>query len=125
MLNKFKMMQSFIFYEDKISLYLHLRESLTCKTIIQANVQHTFYFHGMESRIKFEALSTVNQQLLGTESGKDNKRRKLFTGACWLESEPVLDHTIPGQEQKRGAGKRPHAGSTLGKSLAGIYIQTK
>lgn len=84
-----------------------------------------FLFPWNGIRIKFEALSTVNQQLLGTESGKDNKRRKLFTGVCWLESEPVLDHTIPGQEQKRGAGKRPHAGSTLGKSLAGIYIQTK
>lgn len=72
----------------------------------------------MESRIKIEALYTINQQLLGTESGKDNKMRKLFTGACWLESEPVLDHTIPGEEQKSGAGQRPHTGSTLGKSLA-------
>lgn len=72
----------------------------------------------MESRIKIEALYTINQQLLGTESGKDNKMRRLFTGACWLESEPVLDHTIPGQEQKGGAGQRPHTGSTLGKSLA-------
>lgn len=75
----------------------------------------------MESRTETGAIYTINPQMLGAESGKDNKMRskqeKLSTGTHWLESELVLDHTVPGQDKDSGAGKEPQVRSTLGRSL--------